>query len=167
MKRPANSLTEIHTSVKARAPRVIWRSESGQSLVELALLTPLLMVIAIGIVEMGRYASLSIQVANAARAGAAYGAQNLATAANTSAIQAAVVADEPTIHTPVVSSVSCGCDNAGTISANSCSSVCTSGHLVPYVSVTASETFNSLFSYPGIPATITVSSTATMLVRQQ
>lgn len=167
MEYASKSQTQVSRPNKPWLFGVIWRSERGQSLVELALLTPLLVAIAIGIVELGRYASLSIQVANAARAGAAYGSQNLAAAANTAGIQAAVVADEPTIHTPVASSLVCGCDNAGTISAIACSSSCGTGHLVPSVSVTATETFNSLFSYPGIPASITVSSTATMRVRQQ
>jgi translation initiation factor 2 alpha subunit (eIF-2alpha) len=33
------------------------------------------------------------------------------------------------------------------------------------VSVTASGTFNSLFNYPGIPASITISKTSSMRVR--
>src|SRR5712671_2785462 len=53
------------------------RSQSGQSLVELALLTPLLLLLLIGTVEMGRYAYIDILVANAARAGAAFGAESL------------------------------------------------------------------------------------------
>src|ERR1700730_8362816 len=48
--------------------RALLRSERGQSLVELALLTPLLLILIIGVVEMGRYASLGILVGNAARA---------------------------------------------------------------------------------------------------
>jgi len=64
-------------------------SQSGQSLVELALLTPLLLLLLIGIVEMGRYAYLSIVLGNAAETGALYGAQNLAASADTNGIKAA------------------------------------------------------------------------------
>ena len=51
------------------------RCESGQSLIELALLTPLLLALILGVVEMGRYTYLSILLGNAAEAGAAYGAE--------------------------------------------------------------------------------------------
>lgn len=51
----------------------------------MALLTPLLLTLLIGIIELGRYAYLSILVGNAARAGAAYGAQSLAQSSDTAA----------------------------------------------------------------------------------
>lgn len=60
----------------ARAREVL-RSQSGQSLYEMALLAPLLLTVLLGVIELGRYAYISILVANAARAGAAYGAQSL------------------------------------------------------------------------------------------
>ena len=73
MKIKSEILASLKHGVKMRRA---FRSESGQSLLELALLTPLLMFMIIGIVEMGRYAYLSILVGNAAEAGAAYGADN-------------------------------------------------------------------------------------------
>src|ERR1700688_1288841 len=57
-------------------------SESGQSLVEVALMLPFLLLLVLGVIEIGRYAYVSILVANAARAGAAYGSQSPFTAAN-------------------------------------------------------------------------------------
>ena len=51
--------------------------------------TPVLLMIVVGIVEMGRYASLSILVGNAARAGAQYGSENPANAADTAGITCA------------------------------------------------------------------------------
>ena len=48
-------------------------SPSGQSLLEVALLTPMLLALLLGAIELGRYAYISILVGNAARAGAAYG----------------------------------------------------------------------------------------------
>ena len=59
------------------------REETGQALVELALVVPLFTVILFGAVEYGRLAYDAIEVTNAARAGAAYGAQNHVTAADT------------------------------------------------------------------------------------
>ena len=173
MKRISKPRTEAIEANKTWLMRAIWRSEKGQSLVELALLTPILLLLVVGIVEMGRYATLSIEVANAARAGAAYGSQNLATAANAVGIVDAALDDWPHSSGLTIapgsgaSYTTCGCDNGGTISAIACSSTCGTGHLVPSVSVKATGSFTSLFHYPGIPASLSVTNTATMRVRQQ
>src|ERR1700734_3884295 len=70
-----------------------WQRECGQSVLELALLMPILCLLLLGIIEMGRYAEISILVSNAARAGAQYGAQNIATAGDSAGIQAAALQD--------------------------------------------------------------------------
>lgn len=157
--------------------------ESGQSLVELALLTPLLLILVIGVMEMGRFAYFAILVGNAARAGAAYGAQTVAQSADTADIQTAARNDFQNGQNlgsllTVASCTSCGCDTGGTVAAGSCGSpgsgctgtgagTCPSGqHWVVAVSVTATGTFNSMFGYPGIPKSITVSRTCTMRVNQ-
>src|SRR5580704_13108987 len=73
----------------ARSHRSVSRArECGQSLIELAFVIPFLLLV--GIIEIGRFAFYSIVVANAARAGAQYGAQSLATAADTTGISTAV-----------------------------------------------------------------------------
>jgi Flp pilus assembly protein TadG len=158
----------------------ILKSPSGQSLLEVALLTPMLLALLLGAIELGRYAYISILVGNAARAGAAYGAQNLILSQDIPGIQTAAKNDfqyngqniSQLSVNPVVTS--CGCDTNGTIApAPSCStatnptaSICASGHWVVMVSVTASGTFNSLFNYPGIPSQLIVSNTATLRVAQ-
>jgi Flp pilus assembly protein TadG len=154
-------------------------SPSGQSLLEVALLTPMLLALLLGAIELGRYAYISILVGNAARAGAAYGAQNLVLSVDTTGIQTAAENDfqnngQNTSNLLVSSTTSCGCDSNGTVTpASSCSTAtdgaagtCASGHWVVMVSVTASGTFNSLFNYPGIPKSLTVSNTATLRVAQ-
>src|ERR1035438_8003708 len=64
----------------ARQPKI---AESGQTLMEFALMLPFMMLLLLGIAELGRAAFISITVSRAATAGAAYGAQNAATAAKT------------------------------------------------------------------------------------
>jgi len=164
--------------VKKNRPRTSWlrgalHSESGQSLVELALLTPILLLLVIGTVEMGRYASLSVLVGNAARAGAAYGAQNHIKAADAAGIESAAKADASDITgLTVTSTFVCGCDNGGTIipspeTFGACGTACNVGsHLVVSSQVTVSGTFTSLFNYPGIPSPLTLTSTATERVAQ-
>jgi Flp pilus assembly protein TadG len=154
-------------------------SPSGQSLLEVALLLPMLVALLLGVIELGRYSYISILVGNAARAGAAYGAQSLAQAIDTAGIQSAATNDfrfngQIPGSLTVTSSTSCGCDTGGTITGAQCSTITNSnagscnlpGHWVVMVSVTASGAFNSLFNYPGIPSTLTVSSTATLRVPQ-
>ena len=166
--------------MKGRKSRL--RSQRGQSLIEVALLTPLLLSLMVGTIEMGRYAYLSILVGNAARAGAAYGSQSLALSVDGTGIQTAATNDfqnnGPSSAVLTVSGgapdgtyVSCGCDSGGTITAATCSpkvnpnaGICASGHWVVMVSVQAQATFSSLFKYPGIPASLTVTETATMRV---
>jgi Flp pilus assembly protein TadG len=160
------------------------RQQSGQALVELAFVLPLLLVLALGVIEVGRYAYIAVLVGNAARAGADYGAQSNAQSVDTVGIQNAAYYDfaggitsassanglsQSTLT--VTSVVSCGCDSAGTITSAGCTTItnptagsCTTGNWVVYVSVTASGTFNSLFNYPGIPSSLTVSRTATIPV---
>jgi len=158
--------------------RELLRSQSGQSLLELALITPLLLLLAIGGIELGRYAYISILVGNAARAGAAYGAQGLALSADTTGIQTAADNDfqnngQLVSKLTVTSATSCGCDNGGTTTSALCSTLtnpsagtCVAGHWVVMVSVTASGTFNSLFNFPGIPTPLSVSRTSTIRVAQ-
>jgi Flp pilus assembly protein TadG len=157
--------------------RGILPSQSGQTLLEVALMLPFLLLLAIGVIEMGRYAYISILVGNAAHAGAMYGAQNLAFSADAPGITTAAVNDfndntqdaKKLALSGVTSAVSCGCDNGGTVSTLACTGtgagICAAGqHWVVTLSVTATGTFTSLFHFPGIPSSITVSRTSTMRV---
>jgi Flp pilus assembly protein TadG len=176
--------TPAGSAMSSRSPqhRGILRSQSGQSLLEVALLTPLLLTLLLGTIDLGRYGYAGILVGNAARAGAAYGAQSLTLSVNPTGIQDAANNDYNKFQVngqnvstlTVSSSVSCGCDSGGTVTPAACSTTinpsagkCGSGHWVVMVSVTATDTFNALFKYPGIPSPITISRTATMRVAQQ
>jgi Flp pilus assembly protein TadG len=162
----------------------ILRDQSGQSLVELALIAPILLILLIGLVEMGRYAYISILVGNAAHAGVSYAAQSLPQSMDLNGITTAADNDFQNNGQPVGNLIvsppvtACGCDSDGTIaSASSCTGngagVCITGQWVVTVSVTASGTFNPLFGYTqplfGYLAIqpINLSSTATERVAQR
>jgi len=141
--------------------------ESGQTILEVALLTPVLLLLAVGIIEIGRYAYYSILVANAARAGAQYGAQSLATAADTAGIRTAAENDGQNVAgLTVTTQQECGC--TGSSIGSSCPAISCSfpNHALVYVKVSTSGKFNSLFKYPGIPTSITVNTTELMRVAQ-
>jgi Flp pilus assembly protein TadG len=151
-------------------------SERGQAMLEVALLLPVLLILALGVIELGRYMYIGILVGNAARAGAAYGAQSLPLSVDTTGIQTAADNDfqnngQNVASLSVTNSVACGCDSNGTVATAGCSTStnptagkCASGHWVVMESVTASGTFASLFNYPGIPPSLIISRTATLRV---
>ena len=64
-------------------------SEDGQSLVELALTIPLLLLMLMGMAELGQICYGAINVSNAAKAAAQYGAQDSSTAGDTAGMLAA------------------------------------------------------------------------------
>jgi hypothetical protein len=138
-------------------------SRSGQTVVELALLLPLLLVLCVGVIEIGRYAYFDILIANAARAGAQYGAQSLIQAADQGGIQAAAQSDG--LHGMTVTSMQqCGCPGA---TPGACPNTGPCVQQV-YVQVTASDSYDSLFGFTWlpIPNPINLSSTVTMRVSQ-
>jgi Flp pilus assembly protein TadG len=160
--------SEIGPRVKIATRRTAGRAtQSGQALLEVALVTPLLLLLAVGIIEIGRYAYYSILVADAARAGAQYGAQNLATAADTIGIRAAAENDGQNLtELNVTVKQQCGCTGSSigdTCPATGCASP---NHALVYVKVTVTGTFKSLFKYPGIPQSIDCDSTELMRVAQ-
>ena len=178
------SSTGMSHRATQHGPRIL-RPQTGQALLEVAMVTPLLLALLVGTIELGRYAYFGILVGNAARAGAAYGAQSLPQSSDTPGIcdaasndfQGSSVACSGTQSVgsngtiTITSSTSCGCDSGGTVTAAGCTTgvnpsagTCTTGHWVVMVSVTASGTFSPLFNYPGISQTLAISRTATMRV---
>ena len=159
------------------------RPQFGQALIELAFLLPVLLILALGVIEVGRYAYIAILVGNAARAATAYGAQSLPQSADTNGIAAAAVSDfqsngqdSTKLKVPSANQVTaCGCDSGGTVTAApSCdpkvysgAGTCPAGaHWVVTLSVTATGMFDSLFSYPGLPTPLTITRTSSMRVAQ-
>jgi Flp pilus assembly protein TadG len=175
---------------RAARPKVGDRPQCGQALIEMAFILPILLILALGVIEIGRYAYIAILVGNAARAGAAYGAQSKQQSNDSTGIQNAAQYDfagstssnsSPPAPTnglaattlTVTSTPSCGCDSAGSVTTAGCNTAagnadpgtCPAGsRWIVFVSVTATGNFNSLFSYPGIPTSITVTRTATLPV---
>jgi Flp pilus assembly protein TadG len=167
--------SEVQTLRLKNSRSLLRNRESGQALVELALLLPMLVLLLLGVVEIGRYSYVGILVANAARAGTAYGTQTLAQSVDTIGITTASRNDFKTngqnpTNLAVTSTVSCGCDSGGTVAAFVCTGVgagtCPTGqHWVVQLSVTAAGTFNSIFNSSFFPTSITVTRTSAMRVR--
>ena len=137
--------------------------DEASAALELAVVIPVLLLLALGVAEYGRVYFTAIKVANAATAGAQYGAQNSGT--TDSAFVNPVARNDAGDPTVVVSSNrSCRCpDSEATVL---CSTTC-AGYGSPqfFVSVTVSKSVPLLLKYPGLPPTIPVSRTTTIRVQ--
>jgi Flp pilus assembly protein TadG len=146
------------------------RGDSGQAFVELALVLPVFVLLLVGAVELGRLAYASIEVSNAARAGAAYGSQNHITASDTANIRLAATKDSPEVTSvSAVVTQACYCSNApGTgITCSTAGSTCTSpDRILEDVQVTTTAPVQTLFGFPGVPSTVTLRGQAIMRVQQ-
>ena len=151
------------------------RAQAGVALIEFALALPLLVIVLIGITEMGRLAYYNILVGNAAHAGAMYASQNTHTAEDVTEITAAVQSDGQNIPQLSVSPAPtyfCQCYNSASGSNTTllCSlngSTCSTGaHRIIYVQVSATGRVNTLFNYKalGIPDPWTITRTAIVRV---
>lgn len=140
----------------------------GAAILELALIAPFLILMAIGIVEIGLYTRVGIEVGNAARAGVQYGSQTTAASIDATGIKSAAIADANEVTSLTVrSSIYCTCHKTPGTHVSSCSPVpvCVTGdHLENYVSVIAETTFTPLIATAGIPSSMTISKTASQLI---
>ena len=149
----------IRRSISANRRRR--RRACGQSAIELALVLPLMILLLIAVCDFARLFYASIGVADAARAGVQYGAQNRTTAVDYAGMQQAALDDGAGISAIGANATSfCQC---GTAAMSSCSSTCT-GTVNNFVQVTVTASFKTILTYPGIPQPAPLSSTAVMEV---
>jgi Flp pilus assembly protein TadG len=124
--------------------------------------------LAIGMVDVGRYAYYSILAANAARAGAQYGAQDLSHVNQTLGIQAAVIADGGSLPWSPISMNCMYSVNNGTLTkCPSTGGTTITNGTVYYEQVTVGGQFNTLVPYPGVPTGVRVTGSSTMRVASQ
>jgi Flp pilus assembly protein TadG len=157
--------------------RAASNSESGQGTLELALSLPLFVLLILGTAEIANLAWASVQVNNAARAGAAYASLSRANAANTTDIGLAAQNEAPNYitkpSTQVTSTQVCYCVSSGTPGAadSGCTkttlSTCPSPDLIQVaVQVNVSATIKPLIHYAGLPGSYAVQAQATVGVEQ-
>ncbi|HYB91566.1 MAG TPA: TadE/TadG family type IV pilus assembly protein [Candidatus Binataceae bacterium] len=146
-------------------PRSFRAAPGGQSAAELALVIPLLLTSLLVAVEMGRLFYIQIAVANAARAGVQYGAQNLSTAGNNTAMQSAATNNAPNVSGLTATATHfCQCANGA---ASTCLSTdCSGSRRLLYVQVNTSAPYSPMMKYPGVPTAMTLTAQAIMRVAQ-
>jgi Flp pilus assembly protein TadG len=141
---------------KSRLLQSILRGSEGASFVELALVLPIFLLVFVPAVDIGRAIYVSIEVASAAQAGAAYGIQN---PTDVSGMQSASQSGASNIS-GVTATATYGCEcSDGTASSTSCGTVpttCTYNY-VNYVDVVATAPYSTTFGYPGLPSSMNIS----------
>jgi Flp pilus assembly protein TadG len=158
-------------------------AESGQTLLEFALMLPFMMLLLLGIAELGRAIFITMAVTNAATAGAEYGSQNPIDASDINGMQKKALCDANgdvggacqttgiLTQTPVAIN-GCTCDSGSGTSCNpmpasgTCTGISCAGQLVECVQVTTHADFSSLFHYPGLPQTFQANGKAVQRVRK-
>ena len=145
--------------------------EAGASLVEMALMLPFLGLLLLGVIDFGRAYYMSIEVQNAAEAGALYGSQNLG---DTAGMIATAKADAPDIPSSTWTSgypqANSGyeCSN-GSSQQSTPPTTCGTYNVVQYAQVITNVTYTTWFPLwiiPGLPASIPLQGSATMRQRQ-
>lgn len=141
------------------------RSRPGVAAVEMALVLPFLLFIVLLVSDFGRIFYTAITLTNAARAGAAYGAQSPARSVDSAGIRQAATQEAQDIGLIGVSTApSCSCPGGALVN-------CISGNCGAYgiprlsVTVTATTTFTTMVNYPLLPHTVPLSRTASIRVQ--
>lgn len=161
-------------------------NDTGSAFVELALVTPLLLLMMIGAAELGRIAYFAIEVSNAARAAVAYGSQTTNTAEDFPGMENAAINDASSIASltfpspGVTNACVCQTANSGTgvttttaqvscasLSIATCPTSTTTGvtnTIVEYVQASTQAQVSTMLNYPGLPRTFTLHGFAQMRV---
>lgn len=135
-----------------------WSLSEGASLLETALIAPVLLLLVAGTVDLGRAYTAAIEVQEAAHSGALYGTQN---PTDRTGMQK-TAEGQASNFSELTATASYGCEcSDGSSAVESCTTIptCTYNY-VDYVSVTATVEFSPIFPYPGLPSSFKLNSTS-------
>ncbi|MGH7842542.1 MAG: TadE/TadG family type IV pilus assembly protein [Candidatus Binataceae bacterium] len=156
-----------HQSNRKRSSSNPWRGLArGQSVVEIALVAPVLILLLCVAGDFARLFFTSIDLNQAARAGAQYGSQTVITAADTNGIKTAVTTAGASISGLTESSTQCTCAASTSVAACGSGYNCAGDPSATYIEVDASATYTTFTKYPGMPTSIPLTSKAIMAVQQ-
>ena len=131
---------------------------------ELALIAPLLILLAMGAIDFGGAINAKMRLASAARAGVQYGAQSTSRAEDITGIRQAARNDHGDQSLDVTAERSCQCGSDPLPVA--CDDTCAAGDTPRmYVEVTVEQTYNTLFPWPFIDGPLNLSTQAIMRAR--
>jgi Flp pilus assembly protein TadG len=126
----------------------LFKKQDGSSLIEVAIITPVLLFLMVGAVDFGRGYYYANEVSAAAETGALYGSLNNT---DTAGMIAAAKLDAKDVSGINVTAITgCECSD-GTHSVTNCGTAPTCGvNVVNFVEVDTSATYTPILKYPGI-----------------
>ena len=160
-RKPMRRLFEIHGQERTRH---FLREESGSALVEFAVFISVLVLIFLGVADYAFYIKAKMELQDAVASAAAYGSVP-GNESNFSGMENVATSQIQGVSNPTVTATNTyACSPGGT--SVTAGSLCT-GNVTPYkyVVVTASATVPRSFVYPGIPASLVMTSTASYRVQ--
>lgn len=134
-------------------------------MVDMAVAAPVLALMLVIGTDFGRLYYTNVEVANAARAGAQYGSQNLIAAADSGGMSKAAQTDASNLTGLNVTAKQCTCMVSTSVVACG-ATYCVSNPLATFVEVDTNTTFHTILNYPGVPSSIALSGKAIMRVEQ-
>lgn len=133
---------------------------------EFALVVPLLLLLVLGAVEIGRAAYYAIAVVNAARSAVQYGARNSVTAGDDNGIKQAALNDFPMLSPDnvTIDTSHCECPN-GNLAPNCVETDCpVDNRFIPYLKVNTQMQIMPLVGFPGLPPSFSFTGEAIMRI---
>jgi Flp pilus assembly protein TadG len=150
---------EPRTNPRERGRALLLHAD-GTSLVETALVLPILVFLLVALVDLGRAYYYAISVSSAAHAAAVYGVQN---PSDVSGMKAAASASAPDISSLTASATyGCECYDGSSAVANCTAPPSCKDNYVNFVAVTTSATLQTIVPYPGLPSSFTLTGNARM-----
>ena len=156
-------LPSLTSSIKRAA--ALLRAPEGNAVMEFGLVAPMLGAILVPLVDVGIGFYQSMQVQDAAQAGAQYA---MAHGWNSSAIQNAVTNATAlsTVNASPQPTRSCGCPGGTTVVSAACGSTCADGKPAgTYVTVSAQAVYKTLVPYPALGSSVTLSAQSTARIQ--
>lgn len=153
----------LASSIKRVA--ALLRAPEGNAVMEFGLVAPMLGAILVPLVDVGIGFYQSMQVQDAAQAGAQYA---MAHGWNSTAIQNAVTKATTlsSVNASPAPSRSCGCPGSAAVVAATCGSNCSDGKPAgTYVTVSAQAVYKTLIPYPTIGSSVTLSAQSTARIQ--
>lgn len=136
----------------------------GTAAIEFAFVAILLSALLIPAADFGRAIYRGVQVQNGAQAGAQYAiVHGFSSTGISAAAKAATTFTTVTVPAPAQF---CGCPSTTGITTQTCGSTCSSGLTAgTYVRVSAQTTLTPVFTYPSVPAQISLGATSTVRIK--
>ena len=136
--------------------RVLRAGEAGGALVETALTLPLLFFMILGAVQIAQVAYASIEVADAAKAAVAYGAQSGGTAGDTTGITYAATHDAADVPSMTVTNISVSYICSDGTASTGLNTDCANSHIEEILTVNTQATVSSVIHLPGLRTSYTL-----------